>query len=295
MLGLRGINYHSSKDWEALSSMRLSIIVVGLFPLASAESDSFYPGFPFVPPTNWLGLFAQNNNAPRDNHFGRNSEIRAMAKELISSLRSLENDPRAARKITKLFSDKNSVCLRSLEEAIEAIQEGTKLVEAAEGDIRTLNSRVESLMGLRDEAEAVREVASILRALQPLLAKLAPSSSSRKLCAASPDSTLAYLRSLAVMLHQLSEEAGEEEGGRAQLAGASSVVSAVVAFLGQLRLQARDFQSLCQPDRQSVTASLRALANIIASLADMTAVVGQHRAAEEVRKGQLVTERIVVS
>ena len=97
-----------------------------------------------------------------------------------------------------------------------------------------------------------------------------------------------------MLLHQLSEEAQPQEG-RAKLAGSASIVSAVVAFLGQLRLQAREFQSLCQPDRESVQASLRALANIITSLADMTAVVGNHRAAEDIRKGHLVTEKIVVS
>ena len=217
-----------------------------------------------------------------------------MAKELIFTLRKLENEPQAARTIEKLFSDKNSVCLRNLEEAIEAIHEGTKLVEAAEGDIRTLNSRVESLMGLRDEAEVVREVASILRALQPLLTKIAPANPTSKVCAASTDSTLSYLRSLAVMLHQLSEETQDHQE-RAKLAQAASTVAAVSAFLGQLRLQVREFQSLCPPDRDSTQASIRALGNIIASLADMTAVVGNHRAAEDIRKGNLVTEKIMVS
>ena len=42
-------------------------------------------------------------------------------------------------------------------------------------------------------------------------------------------------------------------------------------------------------------ASIRALGNIIDSLADMTAVVGNHRAADDIRKGNLVTEKIMVS
>lgn len=263
------------------------LIVVGLFPLISAD-PTFYPGFPFVPP----GLFGQKN-APRKNNFRSNSDIRSLSRELVSTLRKLGNEPRAARAIEKLFSDNNSVCLRSLDEAIEAIQEGTRLVEAAEGDIRTLNSRVESLMGLRDEAEVVREVASILRALQPLLTKISPTNPTSKICRVSTDRTLAYLRSLAVLLHQLSEEAQQDPEERALLARAASTVSAVTAFLGQLRLQVREFQSLCQPDRESIQASIRALGNIIASLADMTAVVGNHRAAEDIRKGNLVTEKIM--
>ena len=67
-------------------------------------------------------------------------------------------------------------------------------MEAAEGDIRTLSSRVGSLKGLRDEADAVREAASVLRALQPLLAKISPADPTSQLCSSSPDRTLAYLR-----------------------------------------------------------------------------------------------------
>ena len=244
-------DYHSSKDWEALSTMKL-LIVVGLFPLISAEA-TFYPGFPFPP-----GLFGRNAAPRNNNNIRRNSEIRTLARELISTLRELENEPQAARTIEKLFSDKNSVCLRSLDEAIEAINQGTRLVEAAEGDIRTLNSRVETLMELRDEAEVVREVASILRALQPLLTKIAPNNPTSKICGASTDSTLDYLRSLAVLFHQLSEDTQDHQE-RAKLSQAATTVSAVTAFLGQLRLQVREFQSLCQPDRESTQAEFSAL------------------------------------
>ena len=39
--------------------------------------------------------------------------------------------------------------LRNMDEAIEAIQEGTRLVEAAQGEMRTLLSRVERLEAVR--------------------------------------------------------------------------------------------------------------------------------------------------
>ena len=60
----------------------------------------------------YMHYIAQNNNSPRDDHLGRNSEIRAMAKEQISTLRSLENEPRATRRIAKLsFQDFLSIDL----------------------------------------------------------------------------------------------------------------------------------------------------------------------------------------
>ena len=42
------VDHQSIKDWEA-DGMKL-LIVLGLFPLFSANSDSFYPGFPLFPP-----------------------------------------------------------------------------------------------------------------------------------------------------------------------------------------------------------------------------------------------------
>ena len=45
-----------------------------------------------------------------------------------------------------------------------------------------------------DEADAVRGAASVLRALQPLLAKISPADPTSQLCSSSPDRTLAYLR-----------------------------------------------------------------------------------------------------
>jgi len=275
------------------------LIVLGLFAIFGAESKSFYPGFPFFPPPNYDGqqYFNNNNNI---NNFGRsdlnsfnsNSDIRSMARELISTLRGLEDEPQAARSVKKLFSDKNSVCLSSLDEAIEAIEEGTRLVEAAEGDLRTLTSKVENLMGEEDEAEVVRDVASILRALEPLLTKISPANPSSKICAASPDSTMAYLRSLALMFHQLSEDAQDQQQRR-MMAQSASTVSVVTAFLGQLRRDTRKFQNSCFPDKESGQAGIRALGNIITSLADMTAVLGKPREAEEIRKGNLITENIV--
>ena len=79
------------------------------------------------------------------------------------------------------------------------------------------------------------------------------------------------------------------------LESSASTVSAVTVFLNQLRSELRQVQNLCHPDRQSSVSSIRALANIIANLADMTAVVGNHRTAEDIRKANLVTEKIMVS
>ena len=81
----------------------------------------------------------------------------------------------------------DNLAVRNMEEAIQAIQEGTRLVATAEGDLRTLVMEVERLETVKDEVETVRAVASILRALEPLLTRLSPTDlSTSQLCASSP-------------------------------------------------------------------------------------------------------------
>ena len=276
------------KKIEKLSMKLLFFFLSSLF---SANSDLFYPRFPLFPKNDIKATApSTTNNMMEIKSF---AGLRTRAQELISTLKQLENEPKAADTIKKLFSDENSVCLSSLEEAIEAIEEGTQLVEAAEGDLRALRSHVERLIGQTDEVAVMREVASILRALQPLLTKISPAHPANPtLCAASTDSSFDYLRRLALILHELSEDSEEH---RAMLESSASTVSAVTVFLNQLRSELRQVQNLCHPDRQSSVSSIRALANIIANLADMTAVVGNHRTAEDIRKANLVTEKIMVS
>ena len=194
----------------------------------------------------------------------------------------------------RIFSDE-SLCLSNMEEAIQAIQEGTRLVEGAEGELRTLISRVKRLEMVRDEVEAVREVASVLRALDPLLAKLSPATSQP--CSSSPDGTLSYLRSLAASLQQLAANpklrlSSEQEN---EIARSGYILVAVTSFLADLRNQARLFNNLCLPDQENTGGNIGALANIIGSLADLAESLGDDSAAQQIRRGERLAQDIVVS
>ena len=277
------------KDCQVLN-MKL-LIVLGLFPLFSASP--FHPLYPTggLGPANnvFLGSFNINHQ-----DLGR---VRVMADSLIADLRSLNADPNSASIIRRIFKTKNNVCLRDMNEAITAIQEGARLVENASGDIRSLISKVENLMGERDEAKTVREVASIMRSLQPLLTKIAPSRQELKICKASPDQTSAYLRSLAVLLEEISNNPQLPLGPdtRAMMVYSGSLVSGVTTFINQLRANAMEFQSVCSANRQFGMRGITALGNIMVNLADMTSALAGVRTGEEIRKGKLIAERIVVS
>ena len=265
-----------------------SLIVLGLFPLFSAS-----PVIPYFSPFPIAPFHAHAQRPPVFSLYdsqGLGLQVRGMADSLTSTLRSLAQDPSAAQIIKRVLGS-NNVCLSNMEEAIQAIQEGTRLVEAAEGDLLALNKQVEALMGLRDEAEVVRKVASIFRTLQPLLRKVSPANPSSKICSTSTDRTDAYLRSLVVMLEEFSHQFPQNRGVFAESA---TILSTVNSFLRQLKVQTKEFQNFCFPDKESSARGIRAMGQIISSLADMFAVLGNVNTSEEIRKGNRITETIVV-
>ena len=200
----------SLKECRATNTMKF-LTVLGLLSLSSASP--YFPLFslPLQGPANHglqnyqgqvnpgLQIFRE---APADSGF----LVGVMSEELIETLRSLARDPATSQHIDRAFSNENMVCLKNMDEAIQAIQEGTRLFEAAQPNLDSLNREVEKLRGLTDEAGVIRQVASILRVLEPLLKKISPSNPASKVCSVSTDRTQAYLRSLAVMMYELSED-----------------------------------------------------------------------------------------
>ena len=270
------------------------LIVLGLFPLFSASpywANRFLPQPFFSGYSNYPSLY--NNLGPNlYNNQGLSLQARSQTDSLVSTLRELARDPMASQAINRVFNN-DAVCLNNMEEAIQAIQEGGRLVEAAEGDLRTLTSRVEGLMRLTGEAEVVREVAAIFRVLDSLLNKLNPAD--QTICSASSDSTSAYISSLAVMMNEFSEDFQLDPQSRDMFKETSKVLSATNAFLRNLKTQAKEFQSFCFTDKESSANGVRAMGKIITSLADLSATLGNLNAAEEIRKGNEYAEKIVVS
>lgn len=272
--------------------MRSSLIVLGLFPLISATpfTQQFLRIF-----TPFNGIRSPPQARPRPRPVEPSvatKQLRSQSESLINILRDLDTNPRATRTINRVFNA-NSNCLSNMDEAIQAIQEGTRLAEAAERDLENLNSRVKNLLKLTDEAQVVREVASILRALEPLLTKISPANPSSKICSASPDRTEAYINSLAGIMKELSEDFQINSQDREIFVEAASILSATNSFIRQLRTQTREFQNFCFPDKESATRGIRAMGEIISGLADLTATLGDVKAAEETRRGSRMTEKIV--
>ena len=179
------IFHQSLKYCRAAITMKL-LIVLGLI---LSPSPFLEGGSPFQPYNYQYEL----------------GQVRYMARILVANLRALNAHPNSARIIRKIFEKNNKQCLRDMNDALWAINEGAKLLENASGDIQSLVLKVQNMIGLKDEAEIVREVASIMRSLTPLLTKLTPGSPSNKVCRSNSDNTFDYLHSLAVILEEMSD------------------------------------------------------------------------------------------
>ena len=104
-------------------------------------------------------------------------QTRTQAESLKKDLRSMASNPRAAQILIRVFADKNNVCINSMDDAIEAIETSTKLVENAGTEIKQLVEIIKVFEKSIDTPKAVRETANILRLLDTLIPKITPATS----------------------------------------------------------------------------------------------------------------------
>ena len=74
------------------------------------------------------------------------TQVREMSEILINDLRALNADPNSAKIIRRIFAKNNKQCLKDMNDAILAIQEGAVLLENASGDIQSLVLKVTMTM-----------------------------------------------------------------------------------------------------------------------------------------------------
>lgn len=222
------------------------------------------------------------------------TETRTLTDALSNSLIALSSEPNAFKAIDRIFHQ-NNTCLRNIGEVIEAIQETTKLVESASGDVESLSQKVNRLSEVSGEAEIVSQVADILRSLEPVLEKLSPVIPISRGCATSTENTMTYIRSLAVIMHELSydPEISQSQGTRNMFHKSGNILSGVAAFLDNLKTQSEELQNFCFPSKDSTTKGIKALGEIMGSMADMFSSLGDYKTGEQIRQGKFMAQKIV--
>ena len=80
---------------------------------------------------------------------------RVQAELLKENLWSIASNPENMEIINKVFVEKNPVCIHSMEDAINAIETGTKLVQNAAAELKQLFQPIQSFNDTVTPAEAI--------------------------------------------------------------------------------------------------------------------------------------------
>jgi len=294
---------------DSAPAMTALIIFLGFIPLITGSPYAYIYRGSYSPYSSYYSSYSPylrgygNTNrfrikpftAFRTNDFSTDiiQQTRSLSDSVQSTLRSLAADPESAVIVAKIIRDKDNVCINTLEEGLAGIEAATKLVENAGDDIKTLISKVNSFTKLKEPAIVVKEVAAILRILEPLVKNIAPSFP--EICQATPDEAFGSLRSLAVLVDSLASTHRLQLSaeGRAELKQSGATISAVTTFLTQLRAAFSRFEDVCTKDKQYNLEAISAVGDLMTHLADMFGSLGGVKTGESIRKGKLYTDRVV--
>jgi len=229
-------------------------------------------------------------NLARSSDFVEQS--RTQANSLKNTLRSLASTPGADKIVNRVINDNNNVCLNSLDEAIEAVETGTRIVENAGPEIKQLIQTVEAFEKITDTPTVIRESAKMLRLLEVLMPKLAPANV--QVCKANNDQAAGSLRSLAVLVDELSSSnkiTGLQT--REELKTSAKIISGATTFITKLNKSFTKFDKLCSSDKEYNVEAITSIGEMMSGLADLLGALGGISDAEDIRKQQDFTKRVV--
>ena len=222
-------------------------------------------------------------------------QTRTQAESLKKDLRSMASHPRAAQILNRVFADKNNVCIKSMDDAIEAIETSTKLMENAGTEIKQLIETVKVFEKRIDAPTAVRETANILRLLDVLITKMTPDTSST--CRSTSADVFGSMSSLGVLVDELSSKDNIyfSTQKRQSLKSSAKIVTKVTNFLSKLKRSFSKFDRICTKNKDYNIEIITAMGDMMTDLTDLYRAVGGSAAAEEISEQRDFTKKVVVS
>ena len=174
-------------------------------------------------------------------------ETRAEAELLKEHLWAIASNPENTEIMNKVFAEKNTACINSMEDAIEAVEAGTKLVQNAGAELKQLVEAVQLFNNKMKPAVAVKESATIIRLLDVLLSKITPAAQSY--CGDADQ-----FASFSWLVDLLDELASKDDlyfslHKTQNLKSSVKIVSHVITFLKQLKTSFSKFDRLCTMDK----------------------------------------------
>jgi len=211
-------------------------------------------------------------------------QTRAEAELLKEHLWTIASNPENTETIKKVFAEKNTACINSMEDAIEAVEAGTKLVEKAGAELKQLVETVQLFNDTVTPTVVVKESATIIRLLDVLLPKITPAAQSY--CGDADQ--FASFSGLVVLLDELAskDDLYFSLHKTQNLKSSVNIVSHVITFLKQLKTLFTKFDRLCTMDKDYNIAVIHTIASLMTDLADLYTNLGGLTAAAEINKNE---------
>jgi len=239
-----------------------------------------------IQPNNPLGFegFGSNNN---DNLF---EETRKQADNVKSTLRKLASNPGASKYMKKIFQVGD--CVQTVEEAIASIENGASIIEKAQPELTRLMSSVKSIDDNSDILQVTKTSAEILRQMESLIPKLAPSN--QNFCGSTFDVTYKTLKTVGDVLYAVSEDKtlGLSKVTKLELKISKEIVDSLTIFLGELRDTFADLRSHCTSHKGYNVRSIQAIGSMLEALADLFKNLGDNEGEKEIREKTSLTKKI---
>jgi len=218
-------------------------------------------------------------------------ETRIQADTLKTTLRTLTKMSEAAPILEKVFAGRNNeTCINNMEEAIEAIETSTKLFESAGTEIKLLVKTVREFQKIKDVSKAVKQAAKIIRLIDVLIPKL---SAPFFTCKSTSNDVLVAMRGLGSLLVDLSstDDLYYTPQVRQNLKSSAKILSKATAFLA--KASHFKFDNFCSKDTEQNKEFITAIGNMMSDLAELYFDLGGDFAAEEIKKKENFTKKIV--
>jgi len=220
-------------------------------------------------------------------------QARKQTDDLKLVLKNLETVPGSAKYINRVIAA--SDCLTSLDEGIDAVEQGTKLVENARPSLIRLVDTVKIMEKTKDIPTLVRISADVLRQLEILAPKIAPASPA--VCGTAPKATFESLQKISEILDDVSNDQSLplSPQERSDVKKSGKTVFAVNGFVKQLRFLFNEFDQFCTADKQYNTEAITAVGSMLGSLSDLFGVLGSFEDAKRIKENAALTNKVVAA
>jgi len=217
---------------------------------------------------------------------------RQQTDNLKVTLIQISANPTASRYMQKTFSA--GTCVKSLEEAITAIETGAVLIENAEPELTKLSASLNEISDTTDIAAVTRASAGILLQMETLLPKLTPKYTT---CGSTSDATYEALTSVGEVLASVSSDASIylSPVTRQELLRSKQIVDSVTLLMKQLKTTFRDLNSACTSDKGYNLRALSSLAGMLDQLSQLFASLGAGEQAKTIRQNTVFTQKIAAA